>query len=55
MRVDADRLTFSTYVWYERALGRIVWSVLAPIHHRVEPLLLTLATSRRRKERAPDA
>jgi hypothetical protein len=52
LEVSQDRLTFTTYVRYERTLGRILWAVIAPIHHLVEPLLLTMATSRVRKERA---
>lgn len=51
LRVDHDRLTLTTFVWYERTQGRVLWSVIAPIHHRIEPLLLTLATSRSRRER----
>ncbi|CAN5628327.1 hypothetical protein BH10ACT10_BH10ACT10_24720 [soil metagenome] len=51
-RVDHDLVTVTTLVWFERPRGRILWSVLAPVHHLVEPLLLTLATSRARDERA---
>ena len=46
--VEADRVRLTTYVWYESRAGRLVWSALAPVHHRIEPLLLTLAASRRR-------
>lgn len=48
--VGPDRLTLSTYVWFRRRLGRVLWSTLAPVHHRIEPLLLTLATSPRRRD-----
>jgi hypothetical protein len=51
LQVDQDRLTLSTYVWYQRRAGRLLWSALAPVHHRIEPLLLTLATSRRQPAR----
>lgn len=54
MRVDEDRLTLTTSVRYERALGRVLWSAIAPVHHRIEPLLLTLAASRGRDERADE-
>lgn len=43
--VGPDRLTLTTCVWYRRRLGRALWSTLAPVHHRVEPLLITLAAS----------
>lgn len=46
LMVDADRLTLTTYVWFQGRRGRVVWSVLAPVHHRVEPLLISLAASR---------
>jgi Protein of unknown function (DUF2867) len=51
LKVEQDRVTFTTYVWFERAQGRLLWSVIAPIHHRIEPLLLTLAASRTNKQR----
>lgn len=51
LRVDRDRLTLTTFVWYERTQGRVLWSVIAPIHHLIEPLLLRLGTSRSRIER----
>ncbi len=46
LNVEANRLTLTTYVWYERSAGRVVWAAIAPVHHRIEPLLLTLAGSR---------
>lgn len=52
LTVDANRLTLSTYVWFEGTPGRVVWTALAPVHHRVEPLLITLAVSRHRREHA---
>jgi hypothetical protein len=48
LRVDANRLTLTTYVWYQGTPGRVLWSAIAPVHHRIEPLLMTLAVSRRR-------
>ena len=45
MSVAPDRITLTTYVWFRSRLGRAVWSALAPVHHRVEPLLVTLAAS----------
>jgi hypothetical protein len=53
LKVDRDRLTLTTLVRYERPQGRLIWSALAPVHHRIEPWLLTLATARYRtsKER----
>ncbi len=48
VRVEGDRVTLATYVWYERTLGRVLWSALAPVHHRIEPLLITSAASRAR-------
>jgi hypothetical protein len=54
LEADADRLTLTTYVWYENKRGRLLWSASAPVHHRIEPLLLTLAVSadHRRQGRA---
>lgn len=43
LQVGAGRATAATFVRYERWPGRIVWRVIAPVHHRTEPLLLTLA------------
>lgn len=44
LNLDAHRLTLTTYVWYERSAGRVLWAAIAPIHHLIEPLLLTLAS-----------
>ena len=52
LTVDADRVTLATYVWFHGTRGRILWSAVAPVHHRIEPLLMTMAESRRRAEGA---
>ncbi len=44
--VDDGRVTVTTMVRYERPLARLVWSAIAPVHHRLEPLLLTRAANR---------
>ena len=46
LAVDNGRLTVTTLVRYERPLARLVWSAIAPIHHRIEPLLITRAARR---------
>jgi Protein of unknown function (DUF2867) len=46
LSVDRHGVILTTIVRYERRLGRIVWLAIAPVHHRIEPLLLTLATAR---------
>ena len=43
LTVEESRVVMTTYVRYERTLGRVLWAVIVPIHHRIEPLLLTLA------------
>ena len=48
LKVDAHGLTLTTYVWYEGTRGRVLWSAIAPVHHLIEPLLVTSAVSRRR-------
>lgn len=45
--VNASQIIVTTYVRYERPLGRYIWSVVAPVHHRTEPLLLTRAVAHR--------
>jgi hypothetical protein len=40
VRVDGSRVVTATFVRYERPLGRMIWSAVAPIHHRTEPYLL---------------
>jgi hypothetical protein len=47
LTVEENRVVMTTYVRYERALGRVLWSVIVPIHHLVEPLLLTHAARSR--------
>ncbi len=44
--VDDARVTVTTVVRYERPWARLVWSAIAPVHHRLEPLLLTRAANR---------
>jgi hypothetical protein len=51
LKVEPDRLVLTTFVRFERTQGRVLWSVIAPIHHLIEPLLLTLAAKRSRQER----
>ncbi len=46
VQVDDSRLVVATFVRFERRLARAVWSAVAPVHHRIEPLLLSLARSR---------
>jgi hypothetical protein len=45
VEVGDGRLTVSTLVRYERRWARPVWSALAPIHHVVEPRLITRAAT----------
>jgi hypothetical protein len=40
VRTQSSRVTMTTFVRYERRTGRIVWSAVAPVHHRTEPYLL---------------
>jgi Protein of unknown function (DUF2867) len=44
--VHDDGLAVTTAVRYERRRARLVWSAIAPIHHRVEPWLITRAGQR---------
>jgi Protein of unknown function (DUF2867) len=46
LRVDDYRLRVSTFVRYERPLGRVLWTAVAPVHHLTEPYLLGTAASR---------
>lgn len=46
LRLQADRVVLTTSVSFDRLPGRVLWTVLAPVHHRIEPLLVTLAASR---------
>jgi hypothetical protein len=45
VRVDDTRVVMATFVRHERALGRILWAVVVPVHHRIEPYLLTHAAT----------
>jgi hypothetical protein len=45
--VNASQIIVTTYVRYERPLGKYIWSVVAPVHHRTEQLLLTRAVAHR--------
>ncbi|MFJ6075565.1 DUF2867 domain-containing protein [Streptomyces sp. NPDC093065] len=44
--VDGTRLVWATYVDFERGSGRALWSLAAPVHHLVVPLLLGRAARR---------
>jgi hypothetical protein len=47
IRVAGGSVRVSTFVRYRRGLGRAVWTLVAPIHHRTEPYLLGHAASHR--------
>jgi hypothetical protein len=40
VRTQSSRVTMTTFVRYERRMGRVAWSAVAPVHHRTEPYLL---------------
>ncbi len=40
VRTQSCRVTMTTFVRYERRMGRMAWSAVAPVHHRTEPYLL---------------
>ncbi|CAM5336085.1 hypothetical protein STENM327S_01425 [Streptomyces tendae] len=44
--VDDARLVWATYVNFRRRTGRVRWSLAAPVHHLVVPLLLGRAVRR---------
>ena len=46
VRVAPTRVTVTTHVRYQRRPARVIWSIVAPVHHRTEPLHLTMAASR---------
>lgn len=46
VQVDDSRVTVATLVRYDRRWARAVWAVVAPVHHRTEPLLLARAAAR---------
>ena len=50
LNLESSRLILTTQVWYARTRGRVLWSALAPVHHRIEPLIVSLAVSRRRRD-----
>jgi Protein of unknown function (DUF2867) len=47
IRIASGTLRMSTLVCYRRGLGRVIWTLAAPIHHRTEPYLLGYAASQR--------
>jgi hypothetical protein len=47
IRVASGSVRVSTFVRYRRGLGRAVWTLVAPVHHRTEPYLLGHAASHR--------
>lgn len=44
--VDGAGLTWTTRVHFERRAGRVIWAVVAQVHHRLLPLLLHRAVRR---------
>lgn len=46
VQVADSRIIVATFVRYERRWARSVWSAVAPVHHRTEPVLLSYAASR---------
>jgi hypothetical protein len=47
VRVASGSVRMSTFVSYKRGLGRAFWTLVAPVHHRTEPYLLSYAASHR--------
>lgn len=45
LRVEGSRVRMTTFVHYERRVGRALWSAIAPVHHQTEPYLLGHAAS----------
>jgi hypothetical protein len=45
LEVGDGRLTVSTLIRYESRSARLIWSALAPVHHVIEPLLMTRAAA----------
>jgi hypothetical protein len=45
LRVEGARVRVTTFVRYERRIGRALWLAATPIHHRTEPYLLGHAAS----------
>lgn len=46
VQVNDSRVTVATAIRYDRRSARTVWAVVAPVHHRTEPLLLARAAAR---------
>jgi hypothetical protein len=44
--VDRNGVTWSTFVAYRSPVGALLWSIAAPIHERLTPLLLRRAAAR---------
>jgi hypothetical protein len=47
IRLANGSVRVSTFVRYRRGLGRAVWTLVAPVHHRTEPFLIGYAASHR--------
>lgn len=47
IRVASGNVRVSTFVRYRRGLGRAVWMLVTPVHHRTEPYLLGYAARHR--------
>jgi hypothetical protein len=46
IRVSADTVRMETNVRYRRSSGRVIWTLLTPVHYLTEPYLLGFAASR---------
>jgi hypothetical protein len=47
IRIAHGTVCVSTFVRYNRRLGRVIWTLITPVHHHTEPYLLGYAASRR--------
>jgi len=45
LRVEASRVVTTTCVRYDLWAARVIWAMVAPVHHRTEPFLLGRAGS----------
>jgi hypothetical protein len=45
LRIQDSRVILTTFVRYERRWAGALWSVISPVHHRVEPYILGRAAS----------
>jgi hypothetical protein len=45
VRVEGSGVLLATFVRHEKRGGRLVWSIAAPLHHRIIPYLLGRAAS----------